>query len=232
MRNCPTYQGQANAYHQSERAFRFHSTSFNHQRQRVHVICVECADSFTSFGWLSPPWIFVHAKERHCLITIGAFDYGGHVLGCYVISMITALCCDDQFGREIPHSFTQQTPPNLTNSDSFIEYLEHIIWLYTKDQHAVRTADTYKAHKTTKVKVWCGNHSIESIIVLDRATVTVQPLNINVFGMEKLGMYHDIARRLFLIGRDEKILWKSTAGCVKAISRISVATGVHGWKDM
>jgi DDE superfamily endonuclease len=179
-----------------------------------------------------PPWFFVHAKERDCLTTIGAFAGGGHVLGSYVISKITASRCEDQFRRELPHSFIQHTPSNLTNSESFIEYLEHIILPYTKGQHAVRIADAYKAHKTTKVKVWCGNHAIESIIVLDRATVTVQPLDVSVFGMEKLGMYHDIARKLFRIERDEKSRWKATAECVRAIDRVSVADGVHGWKDV
>jgi hypothetical protein len=168
-----------------------------------------------------PPWFFVRAKERDCVTTIGAVAGNGRVLNTSVISKGTTSRCEDQFRRELPHSFIQHTPSGLTNSESFIEYLEHVILPYTNGQHAVLIADAYKAHKTHEVKVWCGNHSMELIIVPDRATAIMQPLDVSVFGMAKLGMYRDIARKLFLVERDEKSRWEATAECVRAINRVS-----------
>lgn len=60
----------------------------------------------------------------------------------------------------------------------------------------------------------------------------MQPLDVSVFGMAKLGMYRDIARKLFLVERDEKSRWEATAECVRAINRVSVDGGLRGWKDV
>jgi DDE superfamily endonuclease len=179
-----------------------------------------------------PPWFFVRAKERDCVTTIGAVVGNGRVLKTSVISKGMTSRCEDQFRRELPHSFIQHTPSCLTNSESFIEYLEHVILPYTNSQRAVLIADAYKAHKTDEVKTWCANHSISLVIVPDRATAVMQPLDVSVFGMAKLGMYRDIARKLFLVERDEKSRWEATAECVRAINRVSVAGGLRGWKDV
>lgn len=177
------------------------------------------------------PWIWVRAKERDAVSVIGAVTGDGRVLNTAVISKGTTTRCEDKFRAELPHSFIQHTESGLTTSKSFVEYLEHVIVPYTNDQPSVLMVDAYKAHLTSEVKHFCKTHHLSLVVVPDRATAVLQPLDVAVFGLAKLKIYRDVDRTLFEIDRDEHSRWDATAQCVRALNRVSIAAGQRGWKE-
>ena len=179
-----------------------------------------------------PPWLYVRAKERDAVSTIGAVAGNGHVLNTAVIAKGKTTRCEQKFHSLLPRSFIQHTSSGLTNSISFVQYLEHVIVPYTRNQPAVLIVDGYKAHLTSKVRGWCDSHNITLVIVPDRGTSTLQPLDVAVFGMAKLDIYHDVSNTVFSIDRDEADRWEATAECVKAIDRVSLAGGLPGWTQV
>jgi len=179
-----------------------------------------------------PPWLFVRAKERDSVSTIGAVAGDGHVLNTAVIAKGTTTRCERKFHSQLPHSFIQHTSSGLTTSKSFVQYLEHVIAPYTRKQPAVLIVDAYKAHLTSKVRSWCDSHNIKLVVVPDRGTSTLQPLDVAVFGMAKLDIYHDVSNKVFSIDRDEADRWEATAECVKAIDRVRLAGGLRSWTDV
>lgn len=177
------------------------------------------------------PWVWVRAKERDAVSVIGAVTGDGRLLNSAVISKGTTTRCEAKFRAELPHSFIQHTESGLTTSKSFVQYLENVILPYTNDQPSVLIADAYKAHFTSEVKLFCKNHHISLVLVPDRATSVLQPLDVTVFGLAKLNIYRDVARTLFEVDRDEHSRWQATAECVRALDRVSVAGGQRGWKE-
>ena len=109
--------------------------------------------------------------------------------------------------------------------------MEHVIVPYTNNQPSMLIADAYKAHFTSQVKVFCKTHNIRLVVVPDRATSVLQPLDVAVFGLAKLNIYRDVSNMTFEIDRDEASRWEATAECVKAINHVSVAGGLRGWKE-
>lgn len=183
------------------------------------------------FADCPPPWRIVRAKERDAVSVIGAIAGDGKVLPTAVIAKGTTTRCEKRFHAQIPHSFIQHTSSGVTTSTSFIEYLEHVILRYTKDEPAVLIVDGYKAHLTSKVKRWCVKHHLTLVKVPDRGTAILQPLDVAVFGAAKTDLYLDCANQVFYIDREEADRWEATAACVQAIDRVSIAVGQRGWKE-
>jgi hypothetical protein len=69
------------------------------------------------------------------------------------------------------------------------------------------------------------------VVVPDRATAVLQPLDVAVFGLAKLKIYRDVDRTLFEIDRDGNSSWDATAQYVRALNRVSIAAGQRGWKE-
>jgi hypothetical protein len=177
------------------------------------------------------PWIVVHAKPRDCITVLGAVAGNGKVLGIAVVAKGTTARCEEKFRSKLPASFIQHTSSGLTTSPSFIEYLEHVILPYTKDEPAVLIADAYPAHITKKVKDFCKSHQLEYVIVPDRATATLQPLDVAVFGSAKFKIHMDVKYTMFQPNTKEADRWQATANCVKSINGISRANGKRAWVD-
>lgn len=177
------------------------------------------------------PYVWVRAKERDAVTVIGAVIGIGQILNTAVVAKGKTTRCEAKFRAQLPRSFIQHTDSGLTTSKSFVEYLEHVILPYTKDQPSVLIADAYKAHFTKKVKVFCKEHNMRLVIVPDRATSVLQPLDVAVFGMAKLTIYRDVSNMIFEIDRDEETRWEATAECVRALNRVSLAGGLRAWKD-
>jgi len=176
------------------------------------------------------PWFWVRAKERDAVTVIGAVTGDGHVLNSGVVAKGTTTRCEAKFRAQLSNTFVQHTASGLTTSDSFLDYLQHVILPYTDNRPSVLIVDAHKAHCTAAVKLWCENHSITLLIVPDRATSVLQPLDVTVFGLAKLKVYRDVASEMFEINRSEQDRWEATAACVKALSQVSSAGVKHGWK--
>jgi DDE superfamily endonuclease len=177
------------------------------------------------------PYVWVRAKERDAVTVIGAVTGVGRVLDTAVVAKGTTTRCEAKFRAELPRSFIQHTASGITTSESFVEYMEHVIVPYTNNQPSMLIADAYKAHFTSQVKVFCKTHNIRLVVVPDRATSVLQPLDVAVFGLAKLNIYRDVSNMTFEIDRDEASRWEATAECVKAINHVSVAGGLRGWKE-
>lgn len=177
------------------------------------------------------PWICVRAKERDCVSVIGAVTGDGRVLNTTVIAKGTTRRCEAMFRAELPTSFIQHTESGVTTSESFIEYLTHVILPYTNDEPAVLIADAYSAHVTPEVKQFCKDHHLTYVIVPDRATSVLQPLDVAVFGSAKFKIHQDVKNTLFEIDRDEFSRWQATAECVRDLNRVNIANGQRAWND-
>ena len=177
------------------------------------------------------PYVWVRAKERDSVTVIGAVNGAGEILSTSIVAKGKTTRCEQKFRAQLPHTFIQHTSSGLTTGKSFIEYLEHIILPYTNDQPSVVITDAYPAHRTKKVKLFCEQHNIRLVIVPDRGTSVLQPLDVAIFGMAKIKIYRDVKNTVFEIDRDEKSRWEATAECVRAINHISVAGGLRAWND-
>ena len=177
------------------------------------------------------PWLCVKAKARDCVSILGAVTGRGRVLGTAVIAKGTTSRCEQKFRRQLPSAFIQHTESGLTTSQSFIEYLQHVVLPYTHDEPAVLIADAYPAHVTDEAKSFCQSHNLTFVIVPDRATATLQPLDVAVFGSAKFKVHQDVRRSVFKAGYEEADRWQATAQCVRALNGISVANGRRAWID-
>ena len=177
------------------------------------------------------PWIVVHAKPRDCVTVLGAVVGTGQVLGTSVVAKGTTTRCEDKFRSKLPASFVQHTPSGLTTSQSFIQYLEHVVLPYTRDKPAVLIADAYSAHVTKEVKDFCKSHHLKYVIVPDRATACLQPVDVAVFGSAKFKIHMDVKYSMFQANTQEANRWQATANCVRAINGISRANGRRAWID-
>ena len=177
------------------------------------------------------PWIVVNAKARDTVTVLGAVVGTGQVLRTAVVAKGTTQRCEQKFRAKLPSAFVQHTESGLTTSESFIEYLEHVVLSYTKDQPAVLIADAYSAHVTKEVKNFCKAHQLEYVIVPDRATAILQPLDVAVFGSAKFKIHQDVKHSMFQSDHHEADRWQATANCVKAINGISRANGKRAWKE-
>jgi hypothetical protein len=175
------------------------------------------------------PWIVVHAKARDCVTVLGAVAGTGNVIGTAVVAKGSTKRCEEKFRAKLPSAFVQHTKSGLTTTESFIEYLEHVILPYTKDQPAVLIADAYPAHTTKEVKNFCKAHQLEYVIVPDRATATLQPLDVAVFGSAKFKIHQDVKHTMFQSNTKEANRWQATANCVKAINGIGRNNGKRAW---
>lgn len=177
------------------------------------------------------PWFWVRAKERDAVSVIGAVTGDGRVLNPTVIAKGTTTRCETKFRSQLPNSFIQHTASGLTTGESFIEYLQHVILPYTDNQPSVLIVDAYKVHFTKGVKLWCESHHVMLLVVPDRSTSVLQPLDVTVFGLAKLKIYQDVAKYMFSVDRSEKSRWEATAACVNALNDVTVAAVRHGWKE-
>jgi hypothetical protein len=178
-----------------------------------------------------PPYVVAHAKPRDCVTVIGAVIGNGRVLGTTVVAKGTTSRCEQQFRSKLPNTFVQHTESGLTTSESFIQYLQHVILPYTKDEPAVLIVDAYPAHITNEVKQFCKSHHLKQVVVPDRATAYLQPLDVAVFGSAKWKIHTDVKNTMFQSDFHEADRWQATAECVKAINSISRANGKRAWID-
>jgi hypothetical protein len=143
----------------------------------------------------------------------------GHVLYTGVITKGTTSRCEAKYRAELPRSFVQHTPSGLTTTQSFIEFLQHVVIPYTRDRDAVLIVDAYPAHH------------MKLVFVPDRATSVLQPLDVGVFGTAKFRIYRAAAHQVFEVDRDELTRWEATAACVRKLNESTVAQGRLGWNS-
>lgn len=177
------------------------------------------------------PWVWIRAKERDAVSVLGAVTGDGHVLNTGVIAKGTTSRCEAKYRTELPRSFVQHTPSGLTTTQSFIEFLQHVVIPYTRDRDAVLIVDAYPAHRTRKVKEFCKAHHMKLVFVPDRATSVLQPLDVGVFGTAKFRIYRAAAHQVFEVDRDELTRWEATAACVRKLNESTVAQGRLGWNS-
>lgn len=177
------------------------------------------------------PWFWVRAKERDAVTVIGAVTGDGRVLNTAVVSKGQTTRCEARYRAQMPNAFIQHTNKGLTTGTSFLEYLQHVILPYTDNQPSVLIVDAYKAHFTKKVRNWCKSHNVKLLVVPDRSTAVLQPLDVTVFGLAKLKIYRDASKYMFNIDRSEQDRWEATAACVSALNHVSQTAVRHGWKE-
>ena len=74
--------------------------------------------------------------------------------------------CQAKYERVIGHSaFIQHTPSGLTNTASFIDYLQSVILPHTRNQQAVLIVDAWGAHLTKPVREFCSLHRLHLVKV-------------------------------------------------------------------
>ena len=177
------------------------------------------------------PWAWTRTEERDKVTVIGACTGEGSMLQSGIVAKGKTTRCERKYLDQIADfAFIQHTKSGVTNTASFIEYIEGIILPYINDQPAVLIVDAYKAHLTHRVRDFCAEKKIRLVKVPHRATSTLQPLDVGVFGLAKLDIYAAAKEQLFELIRDEEDRWKSTAACVEALSRISIRAIQRGWK--
>lgn len=177
------------------------------------------------------PYVWVRAKERDTVSVMGVLTGDGHVLNTGVIAKGTTTRCEKKFKSYLHNSFIQHTSSGLTTAKSFIEFLEAVVVPYTHDQPAVLIADAYPAHTTKKVKKFCKLHNLKLVVVPDRATSILQPLDVGIFGTAKYKLYHEAAEYVFEVDRDELSRWEATAECVRKLNASTLPQCLLGWKD-
>jgi DDE superfamily endonuclease len=179
------------------------------------------------------PWAWVRAKERDKVTVIGACTGDGMMLQSGIIAKGTTTRCEARYRSQIGNlAFMQHTESGVTNTSSFIAFIEAVIVPYIKDQHAALIVDAYKAHLTPKVRKYCCEKHIHLLVVPDRGTDELQPLDVAIFGLAKLDIYRAARKRVLELICDEEDRWQSTAECVKALSLVSDRAVQHGWKQV
>lgn len=146
--------------------------------------------SMLHFVHTPPPWGYSRVSEKKKVTVIGACTASGRMLKPAVIAKGTTSRCEQKY-RHLIHSsvFIQHTGSGNTTALSFIDYLEHVIVPYTQNQPSVLIVDSYAAHLTESVRSFCVNHCIELVVVPERATAELQPLDCAVFAAAKNPIY-------------------------------------------
>ena len=177
------------------------------------------------------PWAWTRTDERAKVTVIGACTGEGSMLKSGIVAKGKTTRREDKYLAQIgDFAFIQHTKSGVTNTTSFIEYMEGIIVPYINDQPAVLIVDAYKAHLTPRVRDFCADKNIRLVKVPHRATSTLQPLDVGVFGLAKLDIYAAAKEQMFQLIRDEEDRWKSMAACIEALSRVSIRAVQRGWK--
>jgi transposase-like protein len=177
------------------------------------------------------PWAWTRTSERDKVTVIGACTGEGTMLQSGIVAKGSTTQCQAKYLHQIGDiSFIQHTRAGVTNTHSFIEYIDAVIVPYINNQPAVLIVDAYRAHLTKAARDFCDSKQIHLIKVPDRATSILQPLDVGVFGLAKLDIYREAKEHMFELIRGEEDRWTSTAACVEALSRVSVRAVQRGWK--
>jgi hypothetical protein len=127
-------------------------------------------------------------------------------------------------------AYVQHTESGITNSDSFINYINAIIVPYVNGMHSALIVDSWGAHLTPKVREFCRSLNIRLVQVPKRGTDTLQPLDVGIFGLAKRTVYAEAKEELFELVRAEEDRWHATSRCVEALSVVSCRAVQRGWK--
>ena len=128
----------------------------------------------------------------------------------------------------MPPMFSTLTPSGLTNTNSFIAYIEAVIVPVTQHGPCALVVDSWGAHLTQPVRDYCASQIIKLIRVPNRATSMLQPLDVGVFGVAKSVIYAEAKDAFFELIRPEEDRWHATAACVQALNDVS-CRAVQSW---
>jgi transposase-like protein len=179
------------------------------------------------------PWAWSRISERDKVTVIGACTGAGSMLKPGIIARGTTTRCQARYEKKIGHSaFIQHNQSGLTNTESFIEYIQSVILPFTQDRNAVLIVDAWGAHLTDPVREFCSSHHLSMVQVPERGTSILQPLDVGVFSVAKTNIYSQAKEEFFELIRQEEDRWAATATCVRALNRVSRRAVQHGWKSV
>jgi hypothetical protein len=179
------------------------------------------------------PWTWSRISERDKVTVVAACTGAGSMLRPSIVAKGLTTRCQAKYERLIGHSaFIQHTPSGLTNTVSFVDYIQSVILPHTRNQQAVLIVDAWGAHLTKPVREFCSLHRLHLVKVPDRGTAILQPLDVGVFSVAKNSIYGEARERIFELIRQEEDRWSATAACVRALNRVSRRAVHHGWKSV
>lgn len=127
-------------------------------------------------------------------------------------------------------AFYQHTESGVTTSDSFIDYIDGVNVPYCKNRPSTLIVDAYDAHLTEKVRNHCKNNNIQLLVVPERGTSALQPLDVGVFGAAKSHIRHEYRESITEKDRvldSEQIATKNCVTAIRAVTRHAV---IRAWK--
>jgi hypothetical protein len=179
------------------------------------------------------PWAWTRTQERDKVTVIAACTGEGSMLKSAIIAKGKTTRCEREYVSQIGDlSHIQHTLSGITNTRSFIDYIEAVIKPYTDDRPSVLIVDSWGAHLTRPVRDYCSSHNITLVRVPGRATSTLQPLDVGVFGVAKGYIYSDAKESFFEFIRPEEDRWHATAACVQALRDVSCRAVRRGWNQV
>jgi DDE superfamily endonuclease len=176
------------------------------------------------------PWAWTRTQERDKVTVIAACTGEGSMLKSAIIAKGKTTRCEREYVSQIGDlSYVQHTVSGITNTHSFIDYIKAVITPYTGDNPSALIVDSWGAHLTPPVRDYCASHNITLVRVPDRATSTLQPLDVGVFAVAKDVIYADAKESFFELIRPEEDRWHATAACVEALRNVSCRAVRRGW---
>lgn len=172
--------------------------------------------------------IFSQKSEKNQLTSIPTISAAGDILPFAWISKgLTDLAIRR---AKLPKSIISfSSPKGWTNEEVMCQYIEKIIFPYTKGTPCALLVDSYGAHWTEMARKVAWNHNVDLIEVPRGQTASLQPLDISFnseFKRNRQSLYIDSIR---MSSDDSESIRNVVLRCEKACFSVCKNTVLRGW---